>query len=327
MKTPRPSRPTLVLAGLLATGLAVAALVLPGGADRSPGPEGPGATFAGGGRAAVAPLRIATFNSAAMLGSRRAARDVVGVTRKGKPHVLALQEMGSPDRRARVRRALVTCGGCPYRAYVPRGAVAASTPVLWKHRRLALVGSFSRQVTRPTRVGPRGAGPSVIRAKYVNVVHLRDRRTGRHVYVLNNHAVPTVQTGSGRPNTRLRGRLEIYRKHMRGVQKIVSRIGRTRASAFVVGDLNVSYRSDRVARPSIFPYARMREVGMRASFEATGLPRRGTHVLPNGHDLRLIDYVYYLRRRAAVPVDQRIMGGFRSDHRPLVVTVLMKRRR
>ena len=325
MRTARPRRPVLVLAGLLAAGLAVAALVLPEGPDEPPQPDEPGATFAGGAPTS-APLRIATFNTAATMRAKRAARDVVGVTRKGRPHVLALQEMGSPDRRARVRRSLVACPGCPYRAYVPSGAVQASTPILWRHGRLALVGSFSRKVTAATRVGPRGAGPSVIRAKYVNVVHLRDRRTGRHVYVLNNHAVPTVQTGSGEPNKRLRSRLGIYRKHMDGLQDIVSRVRRTGAAAFVVGDLNVSYRSDRVARPKLFPYARMQEVGMRASFEATGLPRRGTHVLPNGHGLRLIDYVYYLKRRAARPVDQRIMGGFRSDHRPLVVTVLLKRR-
>ena len=324
MRIARTRRPAVALAGLLAGGLVAAALVLPLGGG-GPSPEVPQATLAAA-KVDVAPLRIATFNTAATLGARAAARDIVGVTHKGRPHVLALQEMGSPDRRARVRRALVSCRSCPYRAFVPSGAVAASTPVLWRDGRLALVGTSSRQVTSAARVGPRGAGPSVLRARYVNVVHLRDRRTGRHLYVLNNHAVPTVQTGSGKPNTRLRGRLDVYRKHMRGLQEIVQRLRRTGAAVFVVGDLNVSYRSDRVARPRLFPYARMREVGMRASYEPTGLPRRGTHVLRSGNGLRLIDYVYFMRRRASVPVEQRIMGGFRSDHRPLVVTVQMKRR-
>jgi endonuclease/exonuclease/phosphatase family metal-dependent hydrolase len=314
----------VALAVVLAAWLAAAVLVLPRGTDAG-APEVPRATLAGA-KADAARLRIGTFNSLATLRPGAAASDIVGVVRKGRPHVLALQEMGSPDRRARVRRALVSCRDCAFKAFVPSGAVAASTPILWRDRRLALVGSSSRQLTQAKRVGPRGAGPSVLRPRYVNIVHLRDRITGRHLYVLNNHAVPTVQTGSGQPNPRAKGRLEIYRKHMRGLQEIVQRLRGTGAAVFVVGDLNVSYRSDRVARPRVFPYARMRDVGMRASYEATGLPRRGTHVLRNGHSLRLIDYVYYLKRRGSVPIEQRIMGGFRSDHRPLVVTVDLKRR-
>jgi endonuclease/exonuclease/phosphatase (EEP) superfamily protein YafD len=108
---------------------------------------------------------------------------------------------------------------------------------------------------------------------------------------------------------------------------VVARLRSTGAAVLVVGDLNVNYRSDRVARPRLFPFARLGEVGMRASFEATGLPRRGTHVLRrSGNSVRLIDYVYVMRRRGSAPLDNRIMGGFRSDHRPLVVTLLMRAR-
>ncbi len=324
MRSDTPRRWALPVVLAVATA-AAAALVLPPLAPRGDG-DRPEAVLAGAPHAEV-PLRVATFNTAATLGTRAAAEDVVGVIRKGRPHVLALQEMGNPDRRRLVRRALVDCKGCPFRAYVPGSAVPASTPILWRARRLALVRGFSRQVTQATRVGARGAGPAVIRAKYVNGVHLRDRLTGRHVYVLNNHTVPTVQTGDGSPNTRLPARLDIYRKHMQGLQQIVSGLRRTGAAVLVVGDLNVNYRSDRVSQPRLFPYARLREVGMRASFEATGLPRRGTHVLRrSGNSVRLIDYVYVMRRRGSAPLDNRIMGGFRSDHRPLVVTLLMKAR-
>jgi endonuclease/exonuclease/phosphatase (EEP) superfamily protein YafD len=34
----------------------------------------------------------------------------------------------------------------------------------------------------------------------------------------------------------------------------------------------------------------------------------------------LIDYVWYLRHDAVTPVSQRVLRGFESDHRPLVVT-------
>lgn len=329
MRTVRPRRWTLAVA-LAVAATALGALVLPpvvpGGGDGDDSSRtGPQAVLSGG-KVKEKVLRVATFNTAATLGARAAAQDVVGVVRKGRPHVLALQEMGNPDRRALVRRALVGCTRCAYRAFVPGSAVPASTPILWREGRLELVRPFSRQVTSATRVGPRGAGPAVIRAKYVNGVHLRDRLTGRHVYVLNNHTVPTVQTGEGLPNKRLPARLGIYRKHMQGLQEIVSRLRRTGAAVLVVGDLNVNYRSDRRTRPRLFPYTRLGAVGMRSSFEAR-LPRRGTHVLRrSGGSQRLIDYVYVMRRRGSPALDNRIMGGFRSDHRPVVVTLLVRAR-
>jgi endonuclease/exonuclease/phosphatase (EEP) superfamily protein YafD len=167
----------------------------------------------------------------------------------------------------------------------------------------------------------------VLRARYVNWVHLRERRTGRSLFVLNTHAVPTVQAGSGGPNDRLPQRLSIYRKHMRGLQQMVTRFKKKGGKVFVTGDLNVNYRTDCRVAAHLFPYHRLGDVGMRASYRALGMPERGTHVLPSGGDRRLIDYVYYLPRRSVHPEEQHILHGYSSDHRPLLVGFALTARR
>jgi endonuclease/exonuclease/phosphatase (EEP) superfamily protein YafD len=241
-------------------------------------------------------------------------------------HVLALQEMANPTRRKRVRASLVSCDRCRFDAYMPRSAVPGSTPILYRSKRFRLLKAGTRQVTKATRVGPRGAGPARIRAKYVNFVRLRDVKTGRAVVVLNNHAVPSVQARGGAPNTRLRKRLTLYRQHMRALQRMVDRF-EVRGKVFVTGDLNVNYRSDRRLAPRLFPYHRLGRLGMRASYQTLGEPGTGTHVLRSGNDRRLIDYVYYRHQRSVRPVRQAILRGYASDHRPLVVTFRLTRRR
>ena len=103
------------------------------------------------------------------------------------------------------------------------------------------------------------------------------------------------------------------------LQDLFTRFGRGREPVFSTGDLNVNHRKDRLVRARIFPYRSLGRVGARASWEVLGLPRRGTHVLPNGNDTRLIDSVWYLRLRKVAPVQQHILGGYFSDHRPVMV--------
>jgi endonuclease/exonuclease/phosphatase family metal-dependent hydrolase len=274
----------------------------------------------------AAAIEIATYNVASTLRTRRAVRDVKQLAASGVD-IVALQEMANPARRARVRAALVTCARCHFRAHMPRRAVQGSTPILYRAHRFRLEGSGTRRVARATRVGAHGAGPARVRARYVNWVRVRDEVSGRALVILNNHAIPSVQGHKGAPDKKARGRLEVYRRHMHGLQRMVTRFKRAGAKVFVTGDLNVNYRTDRRVAARPFPYHRLGAVGMRASYEALGEPRAGTHVLRSGNDRRLIDYVYFLPRRSVRPVQQSILRGYASDHRPLVVGFRLVRRR
>jgi endonuclease/exonuclease/phosphatase (EEP) superfamily protein YafD len=263
---------------------------------------------------------IVTYNAEAKVRPARTMDDLATIL-ETDPDIVALQEMSSGEKRKLVRETYLDCAECVWDGYMPGPAVPGGTPLLYRSDRFLLLDSGTVQVTEPTYVGKRGAGPATIRAKYVNWVRLRDLRSGRVVHVLNNHTVPSVQGHGGGPNYRSPKRLEIYRKHMAGVQSLVQDIHERYpwGLVFVTGDLNVNYRRDRVVAPSIFPYRMLGEVGLHASYEALGEPRIGTHMLPSGNGTRLIDYVYYLPRRPLVPSSQRILTGLNSDHRPLLV--------
>jgi endonuclease/exonuclease/phosphatase (EEP) superfamily protein YafD len=131
--------------------------------------------------------------------------------------------------------------------------------------------------------------------------------------------VPTVQAPDGGPNKRQPKRLELYRKHMNGLRELIAPMKASGAAVFVTGDLNVNFRKDRVVQTPFFPFATMRALGLRASFESLGEPSTGTHVLPNGSSMRLIDYVFSLQHPGVTPVSQEILRGYSSDHRPVRV--------
>lgn len=296
--------------GLVATTLAVLGL--------------PPAQAAGGGSPqgesqASTNLRFVTYNASAQVDPGPALDDVRRILAT-HPDIVTLQEMASGEKRRLIRERFLDCPNCTWDGYLPGPPVPGETPILYRADRFTLVDADSVQVTEATYVGSWGAGPSTIRAKYVNWVRLLDNRTGRMVNVLNNHTVPSVQGKSGEPNRRSPARLKIYRKHLAGVQDLVRTfVAESQGLVFVTGDLNVNYRRDRVLTPTMFPYHRFGEVGLKASYEPLGEPTIGTHVLRSGNDARLIDYVYFLPSAPLQPYDQQVLTGYHSDHRPLLV--------
>jgi endonuclease/exonuclease/phosphatase (EEP) superfamily protein YafD len=263
-------------------------------------------------------LHIATLNVHGELSIARAYEDISDLAAT-EADVIGLQEMGGRARRDYVREHLVDCADCVWDAHMPIGGPEASVPVLYRSDRFELEAEGSRKVSDATYVGPEGAGPSTLKAKYINWVVLRQLSTGQRVAVLNSHAVPTVQAKDGGPNYKLPERLELYRQHMTGLQKLITEIAADGALVFATGDFNVNYRKDKTVRAKMFPYVRMGRVDTRASYFHLGEPRTGTHVLPNGFDKRLIDYVFNRTDDAVTPAEQSILRGYNSDHRPLLV--------
>ncbi len=274
---------------------------------------------AGRGEPVVESVRIASYNAGAMVSVKGTVSDVGSLIDQGAD-VIALQEMSSWKKRVKIRERYVDCETCVYDAWIPVAAVPGGQPIIYRSDKFELIDFGMEQVTPDTYVGSRGAGPATIRAKYITWVRLRTIATQRQVYVLDNHAVPTVQRGDGTPNVRLKKRLKLYRTHMEGLRAFVDGIKTTTGgSVFVVGDFNVNYRTDRVIAPDIFPFHNLGLVGLQASYETLGMPDHGTHVLPNGYDKRLIDYSYALKPRFVTPTAQTIVTGLHSDHRPLMV--------
>ena len=173
------------------------------------------------------------------------------------------------------------------------------------HRRLALVRGFSRQVTagdpgrapRGGSVGAPGQGTS----------------TACTCATGSPGATSTCSTTTRSPPCRRVGAAQHDAPASPGRSTASTCGGCRRSSSGSVARAprsSWSATSTSATAPTgwrgrvLFPYARMREVGMRASYEATGLPRRGTHVLPQRaqpppHRLRLLPEA--ARLRAARP--------------------------
>jgi endonuclease/exonuclease/phosphatase (EEP) superfamily protein YafD len=291
---------------------------LAGTAALAPAPAPSPAVVAAAATPAPQGLQIATYNIKGALSTTQTVTDLRKLSAAGAD-VMALQEMGSRPRRDAVAAALVNCAGCQYDAFMPTVSGQSEVPILYRWSKFRLEESGATQVSVPTYVGAPGAGPSTMNAKYVTWVKLRQRATGQLFYVLNNHTVPTVQAPTGGSNPAFPVRLSLYRQHMTGLKALVTQVKATGAAVFVTGDLNVSYRRDKVVQDRIFPYYNLRQVGVRASYDALGEPVLGTHVLDNGNATRVIDYVDYLVHPKVTPVKQSVLLGYASDHRPVMV--------
>jgi len=263
-------------------------------------------------------VRIATFNTAATSTTRQGFLDVKNLLAQ-EPDIVALQEMSSWARRERVRTRLLDCETCLWDGWIPVPAVPGGQPILWRSDKFTFLGRDWIQVAPETFVGDRGAGPATMHAKYVVRVRLKDNLTGRTIWILNTHFVPTVQGPDGGRNKNVR-RARLYARHMAGLQAVIDRIHSEEGGGlvFVTGDFNVNFRNDKVAQDPIFPYAALGTRGFRSSYYQVGEPGTGTHVLSNGFDMRLIDYVNFKPTRRVIATGQRIVTGMNSDHRPLI---------
>lgn len=127
------------------------------------------------------------------------------------------------------RQKLLAGLGPGYRHYVPATHRAAAIPVSWRHRNFQYVTSRSVK----THEGRKDITPS----RWINVVHLRHRRTGERVVVVNTHFISGAFTpGHNAP---------VWRRHQWFVHRnaLVANLAQIRkfhprAAVFVLGDFN-----------------------------------------------------------------------------------------
>ena len=174
------------------------------------------------------------------------------------------------------------------------------------------------QVTEPTTWAA-GAGPSTINAKFVNWVRLTDLETGRPVYVLNNHAVPSVQSKTGGPNRRSPARLKITASTWTACRACsATSPSTTGAWCFVTGDLNVNSGATASWSRRSSPTASSARWGWRRVTRRWSR-RASAPTLRSGNDTRLIDHTYFLPRKPLQPAGQLVRASPPRPHRPLVV--------
>jgi hypothetical protein len=196
----------------------------------------------------------------------------------------------------------------------PSGAKGApSSALLWRTDVLQLLRHGRLRATKAVYVGPRGAGPAHMHAKFVTWAKFLHLESNRRIFALVNHFPATIER-AGKPNITLRRRMRVTRAMWATNAVLVARFA-PRGQVLVLGDMNWDARTDEGTYADA-PRAAADTMGLQTSYETLGLPSEGTL---GG---RLIDYVLYPRDRpnAIEAVGQRIFDvNADHDHRVLAV--------
>ncbi|MCW2496385.1 endonuclease/exonuclease/phosphatase family protein [Jatrophihabitans sp.] len=120
-----------------------------------------------------------------------------------------------------------------YQSRLPGGA---ADPIIWDGDEWEVLTKRSVLAVRRRRVGPRGAGPSVIKTKRVTVVVLRHRHTGEVVTVINLHPLPSASRHD-LPAEEKAAREKHFREH---IACVVAILAATDGAVVLTGDLNAA---------------------------------------------------------------------------------------
>lgn len=139
----------------------------------------------------------------------------------------------------------------------------------------------------------------------------RAKATGLALTVIDAHSVPHVEL-NGHP--RRLPRIAVYRRWL----EVLGGLVRAQPGpVLVLGDFNVAAGPDCRVRFRWFPCTWAPRVGLANVWHVLG-GGRGTH------GRRTIDYALD-RGRRTTPLTRRVLSGYRSDHRPVVVRYRLTR--
>lgn len=223
--------------------------------------------------------------------------------------VVGLQECRG---RARARALDALEGWGVYQPFEPNRA--EYDPIIWRESRFTLVSTGSRRVAKGALIR-RNRVP----VRYANWVELRDRITGRHVFVISTHVHAKIET-KGRPRWWQPRRTRQAFRHIAALGHLARYLGHG-GEVFITGDFNIAWDRDKRVRHPKFPYRALYKARDLVPCWAWSRARGGTH--GNGH--RKIDYVWHRRSEGLSPVKARILrDGYHSDHKPVLATYNIK---
>ena len=265
-------------------------------------------------RDVVATVGVASYNALRHLPLRRAARDWRLLTGRDDLDLIGWQESKSPAFRELYPR-FEDRGWSTWHHPVPDGPI--SLAVSWRQDTFELLdvgyvrmhrGGYPRETDAP------------FPARWVVNAEFRHRDSGRAVTLLNTHVNQTIETGQ-----RFQDNLNaaFAKRHLRRLAGLWN----TAPGDVVVGtgDFNFDHADDSEARPP-GGISRRFEGEAVSSYDALGL----SGVVPT-RNTRWIDYVWLstdsLVRGGGTAqfATHRSLGGYHSDHRPMLARIRLYR--
>lgn len=252
---------------------------------------------------ATTSVRMATFNVQVRRSLDQFQRGVTALLPRSD--VIGLQEMDSREKAAWLQT--LSESGWSYWFVRP-----SQEPVLWRTDRFTLVSGRLEQVSPVTYIGNevRGMTPTQ-KPRYVAVVRLYDKVTGRRVSVINVHLIQGAVRG-GKPWV---GRPRLWRLYKRGLVRVagITAVEKTWGRVFVIGDFNAGWVADKKHRLRRMPVRTFSAQSMRSMWAvARPTSKYGTH------GTALIDQIFSGVVPTAAAVQFDIYGV--SDHWPAIAT-------
>lgn len=317
----------LILTGLLDASPAVARVPTPGDTGVLVGAVNPSIAFTPDparqrrrsrvgslSRTPVDTIGVVSMNAFQDLRPAQARQDALDLTRRSDVDLIGWQEAAG---RIRVYRALARHG---WSTQVFRNA-GGEDAVSWRD---ATFTFSSSQVMRMHDGLGEGLTAHPFPSRWVTRVSLVDRASGHETTLLNTHVNQhiEVRTDDGFGGWTAGDNARLARRHLATMAPMWR--GVTGRYVLGTGDYNFDYRADRRLRPAGGIADRF-DAEAVSSYRALG----GVAGLPTTHPPthRYIDYVFSARATLNAGytrfLDQRVLTGYHSDHRPLLVRLAL----
>jgi endonuclease/exonuclease/phosphatase (EEP) superfamily protein YafD len=249
-------------------------------------------------------VRVATYNVQVRRSVEEFKAGVLPLM--ARSDIVGLQEMDTTAKEA-VLASMAESGWSYYRP-----TLAYQMPVMWRHDRFTLASARRARISPETYIGDENPKLAPMQhARYVTIVRLVDKVTGRHISVINAHLIHGAVKGGvpypGRPRV-----FDLFKTQLTNLA-LLSDSEKRWGGLFVTGDYNSGWVADHNhmrRRLPIRTFARRSMWSMWGFWRPTnGLGTRGT---------ALIDQVFSNLR----PISARVqfdLAGY-SDHRPAIAS-------
>jgi cell wall-associated NlpC family hydrolase len=211
--------------------------------------------------------------------------------------VVCLQEM-SDDNRHNAARDYMNSRG------FQKVNSTAATPIFVRKSTWQIIDQRDVLVVNGPHTVEDGTGGRTFGDKHTNWVKIRNVKTSKIAYVVNNHFYPGIDNGSG-GFTSKKERARWARVQMNAAIEMTSSWRAAKTPVFITGDYNLTYN------PNSELVTKMKSAGFTSNWAQLGA--KATHTT------RTIDYIWSAN---ATPVSQTLPGKYGSDHTAVIVSFI-----
>lgn len=273
------------------------------------------------------PLYLGSFNTSRALGPQRCWLDLNKLTSRTRIQIFGAQEMSPPSRDG-ISDRIAGKGWSYYRPDASTIHNRNENTIFWRTDDFDLLDQDSIELTP---AGPAGGGRPPRFLNWVKLTHLDSRRV---IYFMDTHyhghieghtagyanEGPSYRPGHPSTDPAEAGHVSDAFTQIQTTADTIRQFS-AHAPVFLAGDFNVNWFPDAKVRDHRFPYSQFKKTGTRSNWDLIDHhPGYGTH------GDRYIDQIWvtHPQTHQIRYVDQWILTGYYSDHRPVMVKSLIR---